>query len=60
MINIIKDNISKGIMGASLGKAHHNPLQYPCLENPMDRERSLVGYCPWGRQQSGVGERLTL
>ena len=60
MINIIKDNISKGIMGASLRKAHHNPLQYPCLENPMDRERSLVGYSPWGRQQSGVGERLTL
>ena len=26
-----------------------NPLQYSCLENPMDRG-SLVGYTPWGRR----------
>ena len=23
--------------GGSLGGGHDNPLQYPCLENPMDR-----------------------
>ena len=23
-----------------------NPLQYSCLENPMDKRRSLVGYSP--------------
>jgi len=23
--------------GRSPGKGHGNPLQYPCLENPMDR-----------------------
>ena len=25
-------------LGISLGGAHGSPLQYPCLENPMDRE----------------------
>ena len=24
-------------LGGSLGGGHGNPLQYPCLENPMDR-----------------------
>ena len=24
--------------GRSPGGGHDNPLQYPCLENPMDRE----------------------
>ena len=24
-------------LGRSLGRGHGNPLQYPCLENPMDR-----------------------
>ena len=28
--------------GRSTGGGHGNPLQYPCLENPM--ERNLVGY----------------
>ena len=27
-----------------------NPLQYSCLENPMDR-CSLAGYSPWGRKE---------
>ena len=32
-----------------------NPLQYSCLENPMDGGawRSLVGYSPWGPQRVG-------
>ena len=29
------------------GEGNGNPLQYSCLENPMDRE-SLAGYSPWG------------
>ena len=35
--------------GRSPGEAHGNPLQYSCLEKPMDRG-ALVGYSP-----SGVG-----
>ena len=31
----------------SPGGGHGNPLQYSCLENPMDK-RSLAGYSPWG------------
>ena len=32
------------------------PLQYSCLENPM--ERSLVGCSPWGREELDMTERL--
>ena len=28
-------------VGKSPGGGHGNPLQCPCLENPMERERSL-------------------
>ena len=38
------------------GKGNSNPLQYPCLECPMDRERSLAGYSPWGRTESDTTE----
>ena len=31
--------------GRSPRGGHGNPLQYSCLENPMDRD-SLVGYSP--------------
>ena len=34
-------------LGRSPGKGNDSPLQYSCLENPMDK-RSLVGYSPWG------------
>ena len=30
--------------GKSPGEGNGYPLQYSCLENSMDRERSLVGY----------------
>ena len=36
--------------GRSPGEGNDNPLQYSCLENPMDK-RCLVGYCPWGRKE---------
>ena len=31
-----------------------NPLQYSCLENPMDGG----AWCPWGRKESDTTERL--
>ena len=34
--------------GRSPGGGHGNPLQYSCLENPM--ERRLMGYSPWVQQ----------
>ena len=42
--------------GRSPGEGNGNPLQYCCLENPM--ERSLTGYSPRGRRESKT-ERLT-
>ena len=36
--------------GRSPGEGNGNPLQYSCLEIPLGRERSLVGYSPWGRK----------
>ena len=40
--------------GRSPGGGHDNPLQYSCLENPMD------SYGPWGRKESDTTEQLTL
>ena len=37
-------------LGRSPGGGNGNPLQYSCLENPMDRV--LVGYSPWGCKES--------
>jgi len=34
-------------LGRSPGGGHGSPVQYSCLENPH-RQRSLVGYSPWG------------
>ena len=49
-------------LGRSPGEGNGNPLQYSCLENPMDGEshgrKSLVGYSPWGRKESNMTERL--
>ena len=39
------------------GEGNGTPLQYFCLENPMDW-RSLVGCSPWGRAESDTTERL--
>ena len=33
----IRDMASVSGSGRSPGGGHGNPLQYPCLENPMDR-----------------------
>ena len=50
--------------GRSLGGGHGNPLQYSCLENPMDRgspgesqgRGALVGCCLWGRTELDTTE----
>ena len=34
---------------------HCNPLQFSCLEN-SHRQRSLVGYSPWGRKELDMTE----
>ena len=42
--------------GRSPGEGNSNPLQYSCLENPMDR--GMVGYSPWGHKESDMTEQL--
>ena len=41
------------------GGGHGNPLQYSCLEKPMDRG-SLAGYSPWCHKESVTSEWLPL
>ena len=43
-------------LGRSPGEENGNPLQYSCLENPMDRG-ALVGYSPWGCKDSDTTVR---
>ena len=38
--------------GRSPGEGNGNPLQYPCLENPMDGG----ALCPWGHKESDITE----
>ena len=40
----------------SPGEGNGNPLQYSCLENPMDRR--ALGYSPWGPKELDTTERL--
>ena len=46
-------------LGRSSGGGHGNPLQYSSLENPH-RQRSLVGYSPWGCKELDTTERLSI
>ena len=39
-------------LGRFPGEGNGNPLQYSCLENPMDREAMDGCYSPWGRKES--------
>ena len=45
--------------GHSLSSSHGNgtPLQYSCLENPMDGG-AFVGCSPWGLEESDTTEQL--
>ena len=45
--------------GRSPGGGNGNPLQYFCLENPMD-QRSLEGSSPWGLRESDTTEPLSM
>ena len=42
-------------LGRSPGEGNGNPLQYCCLEHPMDK-RSLAGCSLWGRKESDTTE----
>ena len=44
------------VLGRSPGGGNGKPLQYSCLENPMDRG----AYSPRGCTESGTAELLTL
>ena len=37
------------------GEGNGNPLQYACLENPVDRE-AWWGWCPWGHTELDTTE----
>ena len=41
-----------------MGEGNGNLFQYCCLENPMDGQRSQLGYSPWGNKESDTTERL--
>ena len=45
-------------LGRSFGERHGNPLQYSCLENPMDRGALWVDYSPWGCKESYTTEAM--
>ena len=47
-------SIVKDCSDAQSGEGNGNPLQYSCLENPMDGG----AWCPWGRKESDTTERL--
>ena len=42
--------------GRSPGGGHGNPVQYSCLENPMDRGAWQATYSPLGCKESDVTE----
>ena len=48
------NNLTSG-SGRSPGEGNGNPLQYPCLENPMDRG-AWGGYSSWGCKESDMPE----
>ena len=42
--------------GKSPGGGNGNPLQYSCLQNPMDRGAWWATYSPWGCKESDMTE----
>ena len=49
-------------LGRSPGEGNGNPLQYSCLEKPMDWgawQATARGLYPWGRKESDMTEQLT-
>ena len=45
-------------LGRSPGEGNGYPLQYSCLENPLDR--CLMGYSPRGHKESDTTEQLNM
>ena len=50
-------NGQKQVTLMTAAEGNGTPLQYSCLENPMDR-RTWLGYSPWGCKESDTTERL--
>ena len=46
-------------LGRSPGEGKDYPLQYPLLENPMDRGAWWATYSPWGHKESDMTEKLS-
>ena len=46
--------------GRSPGEGNGNPLQYSCLENPMEGEAWRAIYSPWGYRESDMTSHDTL
>ena len=44
-------------LGRSPGEGNGNPLQYSCLENPMDGGAWWATYSPWGHKESDTTEQ---
>ena len=44
--------------GRSPGEGNGNPLQYSCLENPMDRG-AWQATVPWGHKETNMTEHLS-
>ena len=42
--------------GRSPGGGHHNPLQFSCLENPIDRGVWWAIYSPYGGKELDMTE----
>ena len=54
-----RDAVSTPGSGRSPGVENSTPLQYSCLENSkFPGQRNLVGYSPWGLNESNTTERL--
>ena len=51
-----RDTVSIPGSGRSPEAGNDNPLQYPCLENSMDRE-AWRGDSPWSCKELGMTER---
>ena len=61
--NLLTNAGDTGVMGSipglgrCPGEGTGNPLQYSCLENPINRlSQSLVGYRPWGQKELDTTE----
>ena len=47
-----------GMSAVVPGEGNANPLQYPCLENPMDGGAWWATYSPWGCKELDTTEQL--